>query len=87
MPSAPVWNGNEPWLVVIGTSLFAAFPAAYVVFMGAYYITVLLLLFGLMVRLLITSPKNKCTLASQLMEGPSWEKEPFACELQFSLFF
>ena len=26
---APVWNGNETWLVVIGTSLFAAFPAAY----------------------------------------------------------
>jgi cytochrome bd ubiquinol oxidase subunit II len=47
---APVWNGNETWLVVIGTSLFAAFPAAYVVFMGAYYIPVLLLLFGLIFR-------------------------------------
>jgi cytochrome d ubiquinol oxidase subunit II len=47
---APVWNGNETWLVVIGTSLFAAFPAAYAVFMGAYYVPVLLLLFGLIFR-------------------------------------
>jgi cytochrome d ubiquinol oxidase subunit II len=47
---APVWNGNETWLVVIGASLFAAFPAAYAVFMGAYYIPVLLLLFGLIFR-------------------------------------
>ena len=48
---APVWNGNETWLVVIGASLFAAFPVAYVVFMGAFYIPVLLLLFGLRVAL------------------------------------
>jgi cytochrome bd ubiquinol oxidase subunit II len=47
---APVWNGNETWLVVIGTSLFAAFPTVYTVFMGAYYIPVLLLLFGLIFR-------------------------------------
>jgi len=47
---APVWNGNETWLVVIGASLFAAFPVAYVVFMGAFYIPVLLLLFGLIFR-------------------------------------
>jgi len=47
---APVWNGNETWLVVIGTSLFAAFPAAYAVFMGAYYIPILLLLCGLIFR-------------------------------------
>src|SRR5277367_6272177 len=47
---APVWNGNETWLVVIGTSLFAAFPTVYAVFMGAFYIPVLLLLFGLIFR-------------------------------------
>src|SRR5277367_2219826 len=47
---APVWNGNETWLVVIGTSLFAAFPAAYAVFMGAFYIPILLLLCGLIFR-------------------------------------
>ncbi len=47
---APVWDGNETWLVVIGASLYAAFPAVYAVFLGAFYLPVLLLLFGLIFR-------------------------------------
>jgi len=47
---APFWDGNETWLVVIGASLFAAFPAVYAVFLGAFYFPVLLLLFGLIFR-------------------------------------
>lgn len=47
---APFWDGNETWLVVIGASLFAAFPTIYAVFLGAFYIPVLLLLFGLIFR-------------------------------------
>jgi cytochrome bd ubiquinol oxidase subunit II len=47
---APFWDGNETWLVVVGTSLFAAFPTAYAVFLPAFYIPVLLLLFGLIFR-------------------------------------
>lgn len=47
---APFWDGNETWLVVIGASLYAAFPVAYAVFLGAFYLPVLLLLFGLIFR-------------------------------------
>ncbi len=47
---SPFWDGNETWLVVIGASLFAAFPAVYAVFLPAFYIPVLLLLFGLIFR-------------------------------------
>lgn len=47
---APFWDGNETWLIVIGASLFAAFPAAYAVFLGAFYLPVLLLLVGLIFR-------------------------------------
>src|SRR6516162_5513335 len=47
---APFWDGNETWLIVIGASLFAAFPTAYAVFLPAFYIPVLLLLFGLIFR-------------------------------------
>jgi cytochrome d ubiquinol oxidase subunit II len=36
--------------VIIGTSLFAAFPAVYAVFLSAFYLPVLLLLFGLIFR-------------------------------------
>jgi len=47
---APYWDGNETWLVVIGAGLFAAFPDVYAVFLGAFYLPVLLLLFGLIFR-------------------------------------
>jgi cytochrome d ubiquinol oxidase subunit II len=47
---APFWDGNQTWLVVVGASLFAAFPVVYAVFLGAFYIPILLLLFGLIFR-------------------------------------
>ena len=47
---SPFWDGNETWLIVIGASLFAAFPIVYAVFLSAFYIPVLLLLFGLIFR-------------------------------------
>lgn len=47
---APFWDGNETWLVVVGAGLFAAFPTAYAIFLGAFYLPVLLLLIGLIFR-------------------------------------
>jgi cytochrome d ubiquinol oxidase subunit II len=47
---APFWDGNETWLVMTGAGLFAAFPDAYAVFLGAFYFPVLLMLFGLIFR-------------------------------------
>jgi cytochrome d ubiquinol oxidase subunit II len=47
---SPFWDGNETWLIVAGATLFAAFPAVYAVFLGAFYIPVLLLLLGLIFR-------------------------------------
>jgi cytochrome bd ubiquinol oxidase subunit II len=47
---SPFWDGNETWLIIIGASLFAAFPTVYAVFLSAFYIPVLLLLFGLIFR-------------------------------------
>jgi cytochrome d ubiquinol oxidase subunit II len=46
----PFWDGNETWLIVIGASLFGAFPAVYAVFLGAFYLPVLLMLVGLIFR-------------------------------------
>lgn len=47
---APLWDGNETWLVVIGTSLFAAFPVVYAIFLSALYLPVILLLIALIFR-------------------------------------
>ncbi|MEX0372513.1 cytochrome d ubiquinol oxidase subunit II [Spiribacter roseus] len=46
----PVWDGNETWLVVVGTVLFAAFPAAYAIFLSAFYLPVVILLGALILR-------------------------------------
>ena len=47
---APFWDGNETWLVLGGGGLFAAFPLAYAVLMPAFYIPVILMLLGLVLR-------------------------------------
>ena len=47
---APVWDGNETWLVLGGAGLLAAFPMVYTIFLPALYIGVFLLLAGLIFR-------------------------------------
>jgi cytochrome d ubiquinol oxidase subunit II len=47
---APVWDGNETWLVLGGGGLFAAFPFAYAALMPALYIPILLMLLALILR-------------------------------------
>ena len=47
---APVWDGNETWLVLGGAGLLAAFPLVYSIFLPALYIGVFLLLAGLIFR-------------------------------------
>ncbi len=47
---APFWDGNETWLVLGGGGLFAAFPVAYAILMPAFYIPIILMLLGLILR-------------------------------------
>jgi cytochrome d ubiquinol oxidase subunit II len=47
---APVWDGNETWLVLGGGGLFAAFPLAYAIIMPALYAPVIVLLLALVFR-------------------------------------
>jgi cytochrome d ubiquinol oxidase subunit II len=47
---APVWDGNETWLVLGGAALFAAFPLAYAVILPALYLPLILMLMGLILR-------------------------------------
>jgi len=48
--AAPIWDGNETWLVLGGTSLLAAFPSAYAIILSALYLPVLLMLVALVFR-------------------------------------
>jgi cytochrome d ubiquinol oxidase subunit II len=47
---APVWDGNETWLVLGGGGLMAAFPLAYAVLMPALYTPIIAMLIGLIFR-------------------------------------
>ncbi|WP_099827726.1 cytochrome d ubiquinol oxidase subunit II [Oceaniglobus indicus] len=47
---APVWDGNETWLVLGGGGLFAVFPLAYAVVMPALYAPIIAMLIGLIFR-------------------------------------
>lgn len=47
---APVWDGNETWLVLGGAGLLAAFPRAYAVVLGALYLPLVFMLLGLVFR-------------------------------------
>jgi cytochrome d ubiquinol oxidase subunit II len=47
---APVWDGNETWLVLGGGGLMAAFPLAYAVLMPALYTPMVAMLIGLIFR-------------------------------------
>ncbi|CAN5303612.1 cytochrome d ubiquinol oxidase subunit II [soil metagenome] len=47
---APVWDGNQTWLVLGGAGLFAVFPAAYSILLPALYAPILLMLIALVFR-------------------------------------
>ena len=47
---APVWDGNETWLIMGGGGLLAAFPLAYAVVMPALYAPIIAMLLALLFR-------------------------------------
>jgi cytochrome d ubiquinol oxidase subunit II len=48
--AAPIWDGNETWLVLGGAGLLAAFPKAYAIMLSGLYLPVLLMLIALVLR-------------------------------------
>jgi cytochrome d ubiquinol oxidase subunit II len=47
---APVWDGNETWLVLGGGGLFAVFPLAYAILLPALYMPLTTMLLALIFR-------------------------------------
>lgn len=45
-----MWHPNQTWLVVLGGMLFGAFPPAYAVVLSAFYLPMILLLLGFILR-------------------------------------
>jgi cytochrome d ubiquinol oxidase subunit II len=47
----PVWDGNEVWLITAGGATFAAFPEWYATLFSGFYLPLLLILIGLILRI------------------------------------
>lgn len=67
---APVWDGNETWLVLGGAALMAAFPLAYAVILSALYLPLVLMLAGLIWRGVAFEFRFKADEAHK----PFWDK-------------
>lgn len=67
---APVWDGNETWLVLGGAGLFGAFPLAYAVIIDALSVPLTLMLIGLIFRGVAFEFRFKATPSHR----PFWDK-------------
>ncbi|MBM3116843.1 cytochrome d ubiquinol oxidase subunit II [Jeongeupia naejangsanensis] len=65
---APVWDGNETWLVLGGAGLFAAFPVVYSAVLSALYLPLVLMLVGLIFRGVAFEIRAKATRTRHLWD-------------------
>ncbi|HEX7599286.1 MAG TPA: cytochrome d ubiquinol oxidase subunit II [Polyangia bacterium] len=64
---APVWDGNEVWLLTAGGALFAAFPPVYATVFSGFYLAMMLVLFALIVRAVSIEARNRGA-------APAWRR-------------
>ncbi|HVT89434.1 MAG TPA: cytochrome d ubiquinol oxidase subunit II [Tepidisphaeraceae bacterium] len=62
---APVWDGNEVWLLTGGGALFAAFPPVYAAVFSGFYLALMLLLMALIFRAVSMEFRGK-------VDSPAW---------------
>jgi cytochrome d ubiquinol oxidase subunit II len=74
----PVWDGNEVWLITAGGATFAAFPAWYASLFSAFYLPLLLILAGLIIRGVAFEYRAK-------RDGAGWKAGWDACIVAGSL--
>ena len=67
--AAPIWDGNETWLVLGGAGLLAAFPAAYALVLSTLYLPVLMMLVALIFRGVAFEFRFKATGAKPFWGG------------------
>jgi cytochrome d ubiquinol oxidase subunit II len=72
---APVWDGNEVWLLTGGGALFAAFPPVYATVFSGFYVPLYLLLAALIFRAVSIEFRHK-------LESSGWRR---AWDLAFGL--
>jgi len=71
----PLWDGNEVWLLTAGGATFAAFPQWYATMFSGFYLPLLIILVGLIVRGVCFEFRSK--VASPRWRA-NWDRATFA---------
>jgi cytochrome d ubiquinol oxidase subunit II len=69
---APVWDGNETWLVLGGGGLMAVFPLVYATVLPALYMPIIAMLLGLIFRGVAFEFRWRTQRASQYWDHGFW---------------
>ena len=81
---APVWDGNEVWLVAAGGTLYFAFPALYASAFSGFYLPLMIVLWLLILRGASIEFRNHIKSA---VWDPLWDFLFFASSLLLAVFF
>jgi cytochrome d ubiquinol oxidase subunit II len=65
----PVWDGNEVWLITGGGAIFAAFPMVYAMTFSGFYLAIMLMLFGLILRAVSLEFRHRDESWSKVWDG------------------
>ncbi|TXR47252.1 cytochrome d ubiquinol oxidase subunit II [Phyllobacterium endophyticum] len=79
---APVWDGNETWLVLGGGGLMAVFPLAYATVLPALYMPIILMLLGLIFRGVAFEFRWRSGPDSRLWDAGFWLGSSVAAMMQ-----
>ena len=63
----PVWDGNEVWMITAGGAMFAAFPHMYATLFSGFYVALIFMLIGLIIRGVAFEFRSK-------REDPAWRE-------------
>jgi cytochrome d ubiquinol oxidase subunit II len=66
---APIWDGNETWLIVVGVVLWGAFPIVYATLLSAFYLPLLIMLAGLILRGVAFEYRHRATQTRRLWDA------------------
>lgn len=79
----PVWDGNEVWLITAGGAMFASFPYWYATLFSGYYLILLFILVGLILRGVSFEFRAK----SPAKKKPVWDKIMAICSFVVPFLF
>jgi cytochrome d ubiquinol oxidase subunit II len=80
----PVWDGNEVWVIVAAGAMFAAFPGWYATTFSAFYLPLVIILLGLIIRAVAFEYRehrhdrrwqrrwDRCIIAGSVLPAAGW---------------